>query len=228
MKTPNRSAYLLASALLAVCALDSQTTGSVAGAVLENGVRPLAGASVFYRGSGTIYRDRYGRIRSTPPHVYGTVQAGADGTFSITGLPTDQYEICAGGPLPIHVSSCQWNTSGHDVAVAAGQNVTGLRLTVSRGALLDIAIVDATGCAAKDHNAPVYAFVGTMSSQAHPVPGIPGVYHYQVLVPQSAALRVSANHHCSFSDGAGNALSNSALPVSAVSGESASVTMTAR
>lgn len=141
---------------LAVCALNGQTTGSVAGAVFENGAIPLAGATISYRGSGRMEKDPQGRMRYLRPEVFGSVKSRSDGTFSIPGLPPDRYTICAYGTLPVHISSCVWNTSDHRVSVASGQSVTGLKLNVTRGALLDITLTDLTGCAARYSKAPVY------------------------------------------------------------------------
>ena len=226
MQTLN--ARILTVAVLAAGALNGQTTSFVAGTVLENGALPLAGATVSYMGSGRIEKDSHGHTRYLPPQIIGNVRTQADGTFLIAGLPPDRYTICAGGTLPVHISSCVWNTSEHRVVLASGQNVGGLKLSVTRGALLDIEIADSTGCAAKYNKAPVYVFAGSLSVQAYPVAANVGVYHYRALVPQMTPLRVSANHRCSFADVAGNNLSGPGLSILGLQAESASVTMTAR
>ena len=225
MRTFNR---ILLSALFAISALNGQTTGSVAGTVLENGAFPLSGATISYMGTGHAERGPRGFMRYTRPKVMGTVQARADGTFSITGLPPDQYRICAVGTLPIHISSCLWNATDPRVALASGQNVTGLRLSVTRGALLDITIGDPTGCASKYNRAPVYVFAGSLSQGAYLVSASAGAYHYRALVPQSTPLRVTSNHRCDFSDANGYALSGAGLSIPAIPSESASASMTAR
>jgi hypothetical protein len=219
---------ILTSALLAVGALNGQTTGSVAGTVLENGAVPLSGATVSYMGTGRPSMGRDGITRYSPPQVTGIVQARADGTFSIIGLPQGRYTICASGTLPIHISSCAWNTADPHVSIAPGQNLTGLRLSVARGALLNITLADSTGCAAKYSRAPVYVFSGSLSQGASRVSTTAGAYKYQAVVPQSTPLRVTANHRCSFADASGYALSADGLSIPAIEGESASATMTAK
>ena len=226
MKTYNIT--ILSATLVAVCALNGQTMGSIAGTVLENGVRPLSGATISYRGTGHAERSREGFMQYTRPKVFGSVQALADGTFQITGLPADQYTICAAGPLPIHISSCSWSVSDQRVSLASGQNQIGLQLSVTRGALLDITIADSTGCAAKDSKAPVYVFAGSLSQGAYLVSASAGAYHYRALVPQSTPLRVSSNHRCSFADGNGYDLLGAGLSIPAIQGESANANMSAR
>ncbi len=213
---------------LAVAGLNGQTAGSVAGTVLEDGATPIAGATVSYRGSGHIQRGPSGGVSYLRPQVFGSVKSRSDGTFSILGLPPDRYTICAAGTLPIHISSCAWNTTDHRVSVTTGQNVTGLKLSVPRGALLAITIDDATGCAARYNKAPVFAFAGSLSAQAYPVSGTPGAYHYQVLVPKLVPLRIAANHRCSFTDSSSNALSGLGLSLPALQAESGSVTIIAK
>src|SRR5581483_2602347 len=94
--------------LLAVSALHGQTTGSIKGVVLENGIRPLAGATVSYRDLGRVERDSNGAVHIVRPKT-GIVIAGSDGTFTINGLAADRYIVCAGGPLPVHIGSCTWD-----------------------------------------------------------------------------------------------------------------------
>lgn len=216
------------SAFLAVSALNGQTTGSVAGTVLENGAVPLSGATVSYVGTGRAESGRNGLMRYIPPQIVGRVLSRVDGTFSITGLPPDRYTICASGTLPIHISSCAWNTIDPHVSIAPGQILTGLRLSVARGALLNITIADSTGCAAKYSRAPVYVFAGSLSEGASRVSTTAGAYKYQALVPQSTPLRLTANHRCSFADASGYGLPADGLSIPAIQGESASATMTAK
>ena len=219
---------IISASLLAVNALNGQTTGSVTGTVLENGVLPLSGATISYMGTGYYERGPSGFMRYSTPQIMGRVQSRADGTFSITGLPPDKYEICAGGTLPIHISSCGWNASNPRVTLASGQNLTGIRLTVTRGALLNITIADSTGCASRYSRAAVYVFAGPSSQVASRVSNTAGAYNYQVLVPQSTPLRLHSYHRCDFSDANGYALAPTGLSIPAVHGESADVSLTAR
>lgn len=162
------------------------------------------------------------------PQAGGTIVTHTDGTFTIAGLAAAQYIICARGTLPIHVPSCAWNTADHRVSVASGQSQTGLRLSVTRGSLLAITILDSSGCVARNSKAPVYAFVGSLSQQTRKISSGAGTYHYQVVVPQQVSVKVSSNHPCSFSDFNGNAIPGTGTSIPPIQGESASVTMTAK
>jgi len=215
-------------ALFAACAGNGQTTGSVAGTVLENGSLPIPGATVTYFALGHLVKDSRGRSQYISSKIGGSLQSHTDGTFNIVGLPAGTYVICARGTLPIHISSCAWDGSNPQVSIAAGQSLTGLRLNVRRGALLDIAIHDSAGCVGKNSKAPVYIFVNSRPQQALRGSATSSGYHYQALVPQQVPVKVSASHPCNVADSNGNTISGAGLTIPAIQGETASVTITAK
>jgi hypothetical protein len=214
----------IAAALLARPAVNAQTTSSVAGVVLENGVRPLSGAIVTYMTEGRVQKDSKGQIQYLLPKVIGSVQTRVDGSFTVSGLPAGLYAICARGTDPVHLSSCQLDNPKNVVSVVSGQDQTGLKLNVPRGALLDITLTDSSGCAAKNSRAPVYVFVNSISQQAYLVSSASGAYHYRALVPQQVPLQISSNHPCTFAEIA----PGTRLSVPPIQSESASASITAR
>jgi hypothetical protein len=215
--------------LTATSAVYGQATGSVTGTVFENGVRPLAGARVTYIAQGHYEIDSRHRLQFVRPQVGGSVTSGADGTFAIGALPPGGYIVCAQGTVPVHVGSCAWTNVTPIFRVSAGKATSGLMLSVSRGALLDIAIADPSGCAAKNTRAAVELFGNSTGVPARFNSTSGGMVHYLAVVPQQTALRLSASHPCSIQDSSGNtARSVAGLAIPPVQGESAAINLTAR
>jgi hypothetical protein len=224
----NFYASVLITILAAAYALNGQTTGSVAGTVLENGSVALVGATISYKALGHLEKDSQGLTQYVRSKIGGSVKSNADGTFAITGLAAGTYVICASGTLPIHISSCESNASNPQVSIVAGESVTALRLNVARGALLAITVNDFAGCIAKNGKAPVYIFANGRPQQAMLVSATPGAYHYRALVPQQIVLSVKPTHPCTFTEFSGNSSASVGLTLPAIQGESANATLTAQ
>jgi hypothetical protein len=70
-----------------------------------------------------------------------TVKSLADGTFSVTGLITGFYQICATPSVPGYVDSCLWRGTG-PIKVPAGAAVTGQRVIIETAGTLQVQIND--------------------------------------------------------------------------------------
>jgi len=83
---------------------------------------------------------------SSPPIITGPLEAmvvtDSQGAFSISGIPPGTYIACAEVSTPGLLDPCHWATSAPGVTVSAGQTVTGVTVTMARGAVLNVHIDD--------------------------------------------------------------------------------------
>jgi hypothetical protein len=72
--------------------------------------------------------------------------AASDGTFSVGSLPAGKYQLCAQTQRTAALlDPCLWSTSQTFVTLAAGQAVSGQRITLISGTLLKLYINDPGG-----------------------------------------------------------------------------------
>jgi hypothetical protein len=132
--------------------LVAQSLGTVAGAVIGDDGTTLA-ASVTANRSGQ-------------PPASGRAIAGPDGTFTIANLPAGTYSLCAAVKGRGYLDPCTWSPVAPTVQVGAGQTVTGFRLIVKKGAIVQVRLNDATGAltavAAPNQAAP-HVLVGILT-----------------------------------------------------------------
>ena len=129
--------------VLAVGALmtaQAQSTGSIEGVVLGDGGKPIAGARVYAATKTTS------QATKAPPTIatrFGNaVNAAADGTFSIPGLPAGPYILCAQTTTAGWLDPCQWASLVPLAVLPAGQNLTGQKVVLTKGAVIQIRIND--------------------------------------------------------------------------------------
>ncbi len=91
--------------------------------------QPVAGGTLTVTYSGNRTLDGYDPVR-----------VGADGTFSLPALPAGEYALQMATPRG---KAADWVGAPVPVAVKAGQAVTGLKIEVSKGGVLEVAVTDA-------------------------------------------------------------------------------------
>jgi len=66
----------------------------------------------------------------------------SDGTFTVTGVPAGQYQVCVDAPQENVLDPCLWSTTPTVVTVPATGNVTGLAIKVATGSTLRVHVND--------------------------------------------------------------------------------------
>jgi hypothetical protein len=117
--------------------------------VVTDAGQPVGGALVLISRSAPANILLPASAKSGPPVVTGTLAAkgttDASGAFSIGNLAAGQYVACAEAAAPGLLDPCHWSASAPTFTVAAGQNASGLTITVTRGAVLTIQLADPRG-----------------------------------------------------------------------------------
>ena len=102
----------------------------IEGIVVEKGTgRLIAGVKLAVAGG----KDR-------PAEAREPVTSGADGTFSLLALAADRYTLCL---APAEEGPADWVAAPMAVTLGVGDAVTGLRIEVGKGGLVEIAVTDA-------------------------------------------------------------------------------------
>lgn len=116
--------------------------GTLAGSVLDNTGRPVAGAHVLINHAPSIAAAHL----SAPPTITGplaaTVVASSQGTFSVGALSPGEYIVCAEVSTPGLLDPCHWAASAPTATVAAGETTSGVTVTMAAGAVVPIHISD--------------------------------------------------------------------------------------
>ncbi len=107
-----------------------------------DGTAGVSGTVVNGKGAGVAATVRLTGLGSARP--FGTVQSGADGAFSFTGLAAGAYRICATPSGSQYVDSCLW-TGGRPVRITTGKVVTGYKALVETAGTLQVQIADPVG-----------------------------------------------------------------------------------
>ena len=80
--------------------------------------------------------------RTVLPPLRVTVQSGADGLFTIGGLPAATYTLCVAPASDGYLDPCVWNPPAPTVTLAAGQKSSGNILRMQPGSILKIHLDD--------------------------------------------------------------------------------------
>lgn len=138
------SLVIMAAVLSAAAAAQSPTTGVITGRVVDASGRPIAGAKVTYSKDTEYTRDNDGRVVVKELGADGVTTARSDGTFSLPGLQSGRYHICAQGTQETQIGSCEWD--GLPVIVLVpGQTVTDVTRTIWDATVLNIRVADPKG-----------------------------------------------------------------------------------
>jgi hypothetical protein len=112
-------------------ALLAQSLGSIAGTVSGDDGQALAVVVT---------------VNGVPPfRSSGSAKSGANGAFTINNLAAGTYHICVESGGAGYLDPCAWEPILPTAQIAAGQALTGYRLTVKRGTALKVRINDAAG-----------------------------------------------------------------------------------
>jgi Carboxypeptidase regulatory-like domain len=124
--------FLLTAVCFAACSMAQTATaaGSIQGTVTDaSNNKPIAKAFV----SAT---------RTVLPPLRVTVESGADGSFTIGGLPAATYTLCVAPAADGYLDPCVWNPPAPTVTLAAGQKSSGHILRIQPGSILKIHLDD--------------------------------------------------------------------------------------
>ena len=119
--------------------------GSIKGTLHASDDSPIAGAII--TANVELPRTKANALNfavATGPTraVYTTAK---DGSFELDRLPAGDYTLCAQAPAAVHLDPCHWGQRPPSVTLAAGQNITGYKLTLAKGALLQVRLDDPKG-----------------------------------------------------------------------------------
>ena len=113
---------------------------AVSGIVVDEKGNGVTGASVVYSRLPTFAWTNGHRITTTPS-IGSTVTTSTAGTFSVSGLPTGTYDLCAAGPKETHLGSCEWGPGAVRIDLLADQTAS-VKLGVTEGALITFHVAD--------------------------------------------------------------------------------------
>jgi hypothetical protein len=150
--------------------------------------------------------------------VTGSLQdfavTAADGSFTLSKLVAGTYTICAQAAQAAQIDPCHWSQTPPQVTVAAGQAVTGFKISTQKASVLNIRIDDPKHLLSGPKTAQglqhVLVGVYTLAGQFYPayVTKTDGSgTSYSVTVPFNTALRYAiSSKQVKLSDSKGNAV----------------------
>lgn len=111
------------------------TAGSVSGMLRTNDGIPVEGAVVMARSQSPSNKQK----------PLTSARSGADGSFTISGLPRGRYEICVRDRKQGLLDPCRWSSSPPSVDLTASDQYHLPVITLRKGRLLQVHIVDDSG-----------------------------------------------------------------------------------
>lgn len=180
-------------------ALGATPGGTLSGTVVDGNGAPMPGALVLYKSPRTITTAPNGSRVYSGPSLAAGVRTGAGGTFSVSGLPPETYNLCAYGPGPADLGSCEWGQGTTQISVTSGQTAQ-LTFQVAQGTLLTFQVQDPRqqiksledlhsgngGPALNGANFGIGVWVGSHYTRAAQVSAAGTTRQYQVAVPKTA------------------------------------------
>jgi len=204
-------------------ALLAQSLGSIAGTVAGDDGRPLAVVVT--------------ALAIPPLHPSVSVTSSPNGAFTLGNLAPGTYQLCAETGGAGFLDPCAWEPIPLTAQIAAGQALTGYRLTVKRGTPLRVRINDAAGALSASTPPPAgrtqpTLLLGVVTAR--------GLFHLlattgkdaagfdrQVTVPQNAAVRLHVSGQgLQITDGNGAAVNPGITTVAAGAGSAAPIVFT--
>lgn len=127
------SGLLVLALLWLVCQGDvlAQTaTGTISGTVVGSDGAPI---------SAVVTANRIGL-----PPATGHADSAPNGSFYISGLADGTYSLCATDRRRQYLDPCAWSAQEPSVKISGAQAVTGLKLVLEKGSLLQVRLNDPT------------------------------------------------------------------------------------
>jgi hypothetical protein len=131
------------AALAALAA--GQQPGRISGVVVDQNGAPVVGALVLYHSIPDAAANGSGRFSASPPLVSSGLRTGADGSFTIPGLPEGKYSVCGYAATPGQLGTCEWGRYTPVVQAAAGGAVANVALQLAEGTLVTFRVSDPSG-----------------------------------------------------------------------------------
>lgn len=121
-------------ALLAGLAAVVGTCATISGTLATTAAKPIRAAITLHdlSTSRTVGQTSF-------DHQYASK---SDGSFILTGVAAGKYEICVEAPPDNVLDPCVWSPPRPTITVAAGDAVTGLKVTVQTGSAVQIRVND--------------------------------------------------------------------------------------
>jgi hypothetical protein len=195
-----------------LCSAATTTTGSIAGTLVSDTGAPIRGAKITVNATAPV------KSQSQGPAVTGLLQGSAvtaaDGSFSVTKLAAGTYTICAQAGLAAQIDPCHWSQTPPQATISAGQNLSGIKISLKKGAIFNVRIDDPKHYL----NAPssvagiphISLGVYTPSGQYYPayLTGKDATgSNYSLTIPQNTTLRFAiSSKHVKLQDSKGNAV----------------------
>lgn len=219
MSSLERISAVLVTAWMVAAAPAAAQNGSIAGIVVDDQGVPAAGSRVRYDTPGRMPGPK-GLLVPDPSYVFGSVTAGMDGKFLISGLPPGAYTLCASGATQSQLSQCQWVNGGTHVTLAQGQAATGAVCQVAEGTVFVFTVTDTNGkirdLADQAGSGPripltganfgLGGFVGSRYVGATLVSNSGGIRTYTITVPKGASLAPYVGTALTVTDASGVAI----------------------
>ena len=118
------------------------TASVVAQTATVTGAGTIQGSVVDATTNKPIAKAFVSATRTVLPPLRVTAQSGADGSFTIGGLPAATYTLCVAFAGDGYLDPCTWSPPGTTVTVAASQNSTGHVLKIQPGSILKVHLDD--------------------------------------------------------------------------------------
>jgi hypothetical protein len=189
-------------------------SGSLQGTLTANDGTVIAGAKT----TANFTAPAKGVLPLLGPTVTGLLQDSAitasNGSFTLKNLIPGTYTICAQAASAAQIDPCHWSQTPPQVTVAAGQSVTGFKIAMAKGSILNIRVDDPQHYLLGKSSVPgtphVLVGVYTTSGQFYPAyitaKDTTGT-SYSVTVPLNTAVRYTvASKHVKLADSTGKAV----------------------
>jgi hypothetical protein len=210
-KMSSRTTFYAAVTVLAFVSVGPANAQSVAGSIKGNlygeDGSPIGGARV--TANVELPRNKAIPAPIATGSTLATATTAADGSFMLDELPAGSYVLCAQAQQAVHLDPCHWLQTPPSVVLAAGQNITGHKLNLIRGAQLQVRLEDPQHFlnAPADKNGIPHVLMGvvTAAGQFYPVfvsgKDNAGVSH-TLTIPVDTNLRFTVySKHVKLTDG---------------------------
>lgn len=226
-------AFLAASSGLAQSA---SAVGTLHGSVTDPQGQPLVGAQVTYRQLVPVLSSSWKQAPvPSGPVAQGQVTADASGEYSVAGLPSGEYVLCAEESSMPYLDPCTWQQPLHVTILTGGSTIQTVILT--KGVFLRARVSDPVGLlpnTVDDVWTPSKLLVGVKYAggayQGAPNTGVDaGGHDYQLVIPVSEPVTLWLfSRDVGLSDASGNAvdISGSQIPFQAAPGQDQVFTFT--